>query len=300
MEVLVVIAVVSLLVSIMLPALSAARATARTTVCASNARQLQLANDLYAVDHRQHYAPGMPDRLANLRRWHGARSNTDERFTPWGGVNAADPNAPFDEGRGGTLTPYLHSSPTTPVSPAGTVRACPAFASVQRAVDDAHAASSSPAGFESGCGGYGYNSAFVGTRLRRTGPGVFVVADDRAGSPAWLFGSPARTIAFADAALAAGPPISPPGAGGLIEFSFVEPRFWPHLPASPAARPDPSVHFRHAMGREHKATVVWLDGHTDTAQRTLSHASGFYALDPASVNIGWPGESDSNELFDFD
>lgn len=54
-ELLVVIAIIAVLVSILLPALGQARATARGAVCLSQARSLGLAQRLYADDNKGHY-----------------------------------------------------------------------------------------------------------------------------------------------------------------------------------------------------------------------------------------------------
>ena len=50
-ELLVVIAVIAILAAVMLPALESARVKARRTACLSNAKQIALANLLYAADH---------------------------------------------------------------------------------------------------------------------------------------------------------------------------------------------------------------------------------------------------------
>ena len=50
-ELLVVISIIALLIGILLPALGAARKSARLTVCASNARQLAIAANAYLTDH---------------------------------------------------------------------------------------------------------------------------------------------------------------------------------------------------------------------------------------------------------
>ena len=49
-ELLVVIAIIALLIGILLPSMSSARASAQRTVCISNMRQLGVANSLYAMD----------------------------------------------------------------------------------------------------------------------------------------------------------------------------------------------------------------------------------------------------------
>src|ERR1051325_4160869 len=66
-ELLVVIAVIALLIGILLPALSRARAGAQTSKCLSNCRQMGLSMTLYANDSKSWY-PVMPV-PANLNIW---------------------------------------------------------------------------------------------------------------------------------------------------------------------------------------------------------------------------------------
>lgn len=195
------------LLGLMGPALSGARESARAGVCASGARQLQLATGFYASDHHDAYPPGARNFAANLQRWHGSRAATGDPFTPAG--------APLEH--------YLDADASSHA-----LRECPSFA---HTADELRAAG---AGFETAAGGYGYNNAFVGVVRTRDGDRWRVETDD-SGSRADRFARPAATIAFADAAFLSG--------RLLIEYSFAEPRVWPD---SPGYAPDPSIHFRHA------------------------------------------------------
>ncbi len=271
-ELLVVIGIVALLAGLLLPALAASREASRQSVCASNVRQFMIANDLYASDFGDAYAPGMPDRLANLTRWYGSRPSASAAFGSEGG--------PLSEylGRGGGAA----------------LRSCPTFSPVAAIL--AAGAPSASNGFERGCGGYGYNTAFVGALRAHAGSGEWALVSDRTGMPRSRFADPARTIAFADAALR-----DASSAAGVIEYSFLEPRFWPEFPGE---RPDPSIQFRHGRGRAgaagRAANIAWLDGHVGPEAMRFSRGSGFYPGLPEEEFIGWPGGADDNGLFDPD
>lgn len=257
-ELLSVVGIVSLLLGLMAPSLVGAREAARAAACASNARQITLANLYFARDHAGRFAPGAA-RFAteNLERWHGARDRVGEAF----------------DARRGPLTPYLAGGAAS-----AQVRECPTFAA------DLEDLRRSGEGFEGAAGGYGYNNAFVGVERERRGE-AWAVRTDESGAPSHRFAEPVRTIAFADSAFT--------GRDRLIEYSFVEPRFWPE---GPEYRPDPSMHFRHA-GR---ANVGWLDGHVSAERMTFTWAGWSSRLDAGSLGLGWPGASDDNGLFDSD
>lgn len=252
-------AIVSLLTGLLLPALAGAREAGRSAGCSSNLRQLGLANDLYAGEHRSCYAPGAPDMLANRTRWYGGRSSLSQ---------------PFDN-EGGPLSEYLGGTGGQGV------RRCGSF--VPAAAGNT---------FERGCGGYGYNNAFVGVRGRWTGP-LWTVETDRSGALSSSFAAPSSVIAFADTALYAGP-----ATPGLIEYSFAEPRRWPD---NPAQRPDPSIHFRHgarrAGGTPGAANTAWLDGHVTGTTRTFTFSSGVYGTPLDDLLLGWSGDTDDNTQF---
>ena len=277
-ELLVVIAVLAILIGLLLPTLAGAKEAARGSVCASNIRQLMLAADSYATDRADRLPPGSPSAIANLVRWHGARAAASAAFAP----------------EGGTLSDYLGSGDSGSASRA--VRACPSFAPIAAAL----AASPIPAGFERSAGGYGYNNAFCGMDRSLSGndPGsgreVWSVATDTLGAPRARFNSPTSTLVFADSAIADGN--GAPGSGGIAEYSFAEPRFWPDLPA---ARADPSVHFRHGSTTRRVANIAWLDGHVSPERMAFTWSSGVYAADPGALGIGWMGKSDDNALFDY-
>ncbi len=261
-ELLVVFGVTALLISILLPSLSAARGQARRTVCSSNLRELAAANSFYSDDGGV-YVPGASEFSANLKRWHGERDGIGEVF---------------DSSRG-ALVDYLGSEER--------VKDCPVF--------DSDALLRERDGFERGNGGYGYNNRFVGTQLAKLVDDEYVVTDDRGGAYVSDVKRPGETVMFTDSALAQGRS-GRPGRGArtwLIEYSFAEPRFHPQYPTS---RATPSVHFRH---RE-RANVVWCDGHVDAERMTFSYKSRFYPVDPADFSIGWFGVSDDNSLFDLE
>lgn len=252
-ELLVVIAIIALLVSILLPSLARAKELGRKAVCQNNVRSLQLGNEIYQAEHKGFFVPGAlliapsPDAPGaggyNLRRWFGSRATASPGETP------------FDI-KDGPLLPYL---------PAEKVRDCPSFTDYCK-------------GFESGCGGYGYNNAYVGAQVEENGAPI----SNRTGNKADAFHEPSNTVAFSDAALV---------KTRLIEYSFAEP------PYSGSWELSPSIHFRH---RE-TVSVAWLDAHVSEEKRSFSRDNNPYPpnQNPEEFHLGWFGP-DSNELFDME
>jgi prepilin-type N-terminal cleavage/methylation domain-containing protein/prepilin-type processing-associated H-X9-DG protein len=268
-ELLVVIAIIALVIGILLPALSSARGAGQRLVCASNARQLQLATAAYAVDHQGHYPPGASDFRSNLHRWHGSRTSPSEQF--------AAEAAP--------LMGYMGDTPGTTEA----IRSCPTFA---RTIEADRATPTTRTGaFEKSAGGYGYNNAFVGTlrgKLGSPGDHTWRVVSDQTGSPEHLFLRPSETMAFADAAFPSGR-----ASGNVIEYSFLEPRFQPAFGLT--HRADPSIHFRH----DHRANIAHLDGHVEARQLGFNWSSGLYTPEAITLNIGWPAGDDSNRGYGY-
>jgi prepilin-type N-terminal cleavage/methylation domain-containing protein/prepilin-type processing-associated H-X9-DG protein len=161
-ELLVVIAIIALLVSILLPSLHQAKELAREAVCQTNARSLQLGNEMYQTEHQGHYVPGATDFLKNRNRWFGTRDSSSGPFR----IND------------GPLSKYI---------PNEKVRDCPSFTEY---LDDSQA-------FEAGNGGYGYNNNYVGRLWKAPGSAQNT---DLAGNRAESFTTPAATVAFTDAA----------------------------------------------------------------------------------------------------
>lgn len=244
-ELLAVTGVVGLLLGLLVPALCSAREASRSAACASNLRQLQLANAAYANDHAGALAPGAARFARNLDRWFGTRQSTREPFEP----------------RGGPLSPFL--------GPDGAVRRCPSFrpGPVVPGLD-----------FEAGCGGYGYNSSFLG---------VNDDGSDEVGVRLSSIRMPTETVMFTDAAFALPSPTL-----RLIEYSFAE----SPLQRGSAYPLDPSIHFRHARS----AGVGWADGHVSRTSLEFTRANIFGVTEShmRDLGLGWFGPA-SNRYFDL-
>lgn len=249
-ELLVVIGIIAVLVGILLPALGRARQVAQRAACLSNLRQLYTASLLYANASRGYWPPAHVDFVTrNRHRWHGTRPSSAVPFD-------------FD---GSPLKPYLQ----TP-----SIKTCPTFD-----MPDA------TAGFERGCGAYGYNAGFLGS-----GSGVpelaslslpileFEARVMNAPAKLSMIRNHAEKIAFADAAMA-----NP----GLIEYSFLEAPL-----TADGNETSPSLHFRHRK----RANVCWADGHATSEAFEWTYATNVYGADNAAALLGFFGPRD-NRLF---
>jgi prepilin-type processing-associated H-X9-DG protein/prepilin-type N-terminal cleavage/methylation domain-containing protein len=263
-ELLIVIGIIALLIGILLPALSKARQQSQQIVCASNIRQLVLANSLYAADNHSFCVIASADMFDDLGdgegghyRWHGSRAAAGQPFNP----------------ALGPLAPYLGLD--------GRVKQCPLF--------DASIGAATGNNFEDGCGGYGYNESYVGGRSDLYGFCPEAVATS-AKIPQIIHA--AGTILFSDAGMA-----QPFGNGVIVtEYSFCEPPWIQENPGPPSSTDQswPSIHFRH-HGR---ANIAWADGHVSAETLTFTNQS--YGLSPAQVqhaNVGWFG-ANNNSLFE--
>ena len=277
-ELLVVVAVIAVLISILLPGLSAARAMARSAVCKSNLRQLHTANLTYANENDDYYVAAAADLTAGYGgrcRWHGVRESEEADSDP-------EKNH-FDAAKG----PLAGS-----LGRAGQVKMCPEFVPFARDAAEYNV-------YEEGTGGYGYNQRGVGSRrydLDYYPRGSLSDRTFTVGMRTTEITRPGATVMFTDAAVLEGT-----GPHYLIEYSFAEAPYWvdedwwnPGQIAETSMTSKPSIHFRH----RDKANVVWCDGHANEQSFAFTNEMDpKYARELERHKIGWFGP-DSNVLFD--
>jgi prepilin-type N-terminal cleavage/methylation domain-containing protein/prepilin-type processing-associated H-X9-DG protein len=259
-ELLVVISIIALLLAISMPAFTAARAGTLTLVCKTNLHQLLLACISYTNENDGYFVPAASDMFSGpgLNRWHGTRSSLDE---------------PFDSSRG-PLAGYLANSQ---------VKECPNKVTF---VKDQNWNSN----YEQGCGGYGYNMTYIGSRLWQSGLKTkrdwldAYARTTRAGE----IKVPAKTLVFSDTAM---------GNDGdnLIEYSFAEPPFALRdgVPVTTCYM-SPSIHFRH----NDNANIAWADGHVSQLEIAEFDNINAYGVNSAELGLGWFNPID-NSLFDL-
>jgi len=237
LELLVGVALAAGLLAVAAGAVARSRDAGARAACKSNLHQLATAATAYAADHDGRYPPAAEDMgSGNSLRWHGKKA---------GGVFRPE---------GGALSEYLGGATAQ-------VRRCPGAPETED-------------GFESGCGGYGYNMAGIGSCSAH--PEAAVDGDVYAtGLPVALVTNPAGIVMFADTAYAAGSAKKPK----LIEYSFCEPASW-----SGGGEPWPTIHFRHGG----KACVAWCDGHVTEEVLARTGARG------AQQKLGWFAPADNS------
>jgi prepilin-type N-terminal cleavage/methylation domain-containing protein/prepilin-type processing-associated H-X9-DG protein len=252
LELLVVIAVITLLLGILMPALSTAKSQAKAAVCQSNLRQLTLANTGYATENEAYYVPAASDlyydTTGGCHRWHGVRSGPDESFDPLKGP----------------LIAYLSS---------GKIKECPERVRFRKG-------QSWNESFEKGNGGYGYNMTYIGSLLWQSN--IITLEDLRKACKATTriteVARPAETLMFADCAMSM-------DNGVHIEYSFAEPPFLldEGQPNKSWGYTSPSIHFRHRG----KANVAWSDGHIDARKMADYDGINVYGVKSADMMLGW-------------
>jgi len=259
-ELLVVIAIIALLMAVLVPALASARSCAKRLMCKSNIRQLVLANVAYAGENDGFFVPAAADMWdrGGLRRWHGVRESLDAPFEP----------------AGGPLAGYLAD---------GKVKNCPEDV-------DFYQAGSWAGSFEKGCGGYGYNMVYIGSRTWQAGAGPGDYRDAYARTARCTeVRKPDETLMFADTA------ISTDGRR-YIEYSFAEPPFMVLAgKVVPGMYMSPSIHFRHG-GR---ANVGWVSGRLDSRRMAPLERTSVYGVDSGGLGLGWFDPVD-NTAFDLE
>ena len=257
-ELLVVIAIIALLLGILIPALGAARSQCKAVVCKSNLSQLVLANTGYATGNNGFYVPAASDMDLDIGFYHGG-------FHRWHGVRASW-NKPFDPLKG-PLVKYLAD---------GKVKECPAKIDFMK----------NQTSFEKGCGGYGYNMTYIGSRVWSDGyytRGTYETTAKDCG-----IRQPAHTLMFADTAFYS-------DDQHLIEYSFTEPPLIVYN-GNPMTGfySLPSLHFRH----RNRANVGWVDGHISSETMTDFNVVIYDGINSSDVMLGWFGPLD-NGLFDL-
>ncbi len=250
-EMLVVMAIIALLMGILLPVLASARSQGKAIVCRSNLRQLVLANTGYAIENNGSYALAASDIYpggANLHRWHGVREHLDE---------------PFDSLKG-PLVSYLAD---------GAVKECPQKVKFRQG-------DPWDFNFEDGCGGYGYNMRYIGSKVWQGDKKENYEKSARNTEVA----SSAQTVMFADCAMVK----ADRGVPYYLEYSFSEP------PLNDWGYAWPSIHFRHRG----KANIGWVDGHITSERMTDFNMVIYDGINSSDVMLGWFGPLD-NSLFDL-
>ena len=255
-ELLVVISIIALLMGVLMPSLSKAKSVARDVVCKNNIRQLGLSNISYATENDNFFVLAAEDiNSGNLHRWHGVRENN---------------NVPFDASQS-SLADYLGN---------GEVKKCPERVKFRQGQPwDSN--------FEDGCGGYGYNMTYLGSKMWQDG----FSGCNRATRQTQVRNN-TETVMFADTAMTR----LDGQVAYYLEYSFVEPPFFlkDGNPNPAWGYASPSIHFRHSGN----ANIAWADGHVEKREMTDFSGVNVYGVKSADMRIGWFFPL-NNSLFDL-
>ncbi|MDH4201699.1 MAG: prepilin-type N-terminal cleavage/methylation domain-containing protein [Phycisphaerae bacterium] len=257
-ELLVVIGIIAVLLGVIVPSLAKAKEQCREVICRSNLRQLVMANLGYAAENNSEFVLAAPDIFTsqNLKRWFGMRD---------------DLNSFFDSARS-PLADYIGD---------GEVKQC--LKKVDFRNGDPWTWN-----FEQGCGGYGYNMTYIGSRVWEEYTSDNCTRPTRENE----VGSPVSTAMFADAAMTK----LDSGQPYYLEYSFIEPYCFVvnGEPDDSWGRPSPSIHFRHNK----KANIAWCDGHVNAEKIAPDDSINVYGVCSYDMQIGWFEPLD-NSLFDL-
>ena len=257
-ELLVVIGIIAVLLSVLVPSLARAKRQCKAVICRSNLRQLVLSNLGYAFENNSQFTLAAPDIFTgeNLKRWHGVRDDLNSLFDPT--------RSP--------LSDYLGD---------GQVKQCP-----QKI--DFRNGDPWDWDFEQGCGGYGYNMTYIGSRVWESYTADNCARPMRESE----VGSPVSTVMFADTAMAK----LDGGQPYYLEYSFAEPYYFVvgGQPEPSWGQPSPSIHFRH----NDRANVAWSDGHVTEEEVALEESLNVYGVKSSDMKIGWFAPLD-NRYFDL-
>ena len=111
--------------------------------------------------------------------------------------------------------------------------------------------------FEDGCGGYGYNLTYIGSRIWQN----YTKENFRKTTRDYEVSRPVDTLMFADTAMTE---LDDNDRPYYLEYSFVQPRYFvSNGKVDPAIDPSPSIHFRH----RDQANIGWVDGHISSRRR---------------------------------